>query len=387
MRMQVKRTRRRIKNLGGSCFSTQSNPRYSSTWYRPIYSYDIEYMEDVVGAPQAYNPLLHIKYEVVPHRFIGQYVQSGTTYTRFGNAEIRASNDINFNAPPSLSITENDMKRALDQFEQQVDGRSVLTDFAEALELKSLFKDLPNMVDSVKQILGAKAFSKPLSSLTLTSELAIRPTLKMFSDYAAAVKGFDKKLKWIRKNQGKEIIQTVQGIPAETFVGTFAPIQAPSTPWSVGYSGRREIRRSNVTFRGHMLPMTDFESVYSLTANSFKLDTPLSTAWAVVPLSFVVDWFYKVGEKLEDLENSGIPMVTGATLLGVSHHLEITRYANMTYPGFGSQTTPAAFSVPVSSKLQRRVNIPNVVGSSLVGSGLSSSWRQMISAALIRARF
>lgn len=388
--MQKRRTRSKFIKPGGSSYATERSTatNYASTWYRPLSDHQVEFMDDVVGSPQAYNPLIHVKKTPVRHSAFDTRTTNGTVRTVSGNAELLAPNDISFSLPPSLSMTEAAMKRALDQFEQQVDGRSVLTDFAEMLELKTLFKDLPNMVDSVKQILGAKALSKPLSSLVLTSELAIRPTLGMFSDYAAAIKGFNKKLKWIRKNQGKRIIQTVKGLTDTVTESGYAPIQGPSFPWSVGFSSGRQIETSsNITFEGTMLPMDDFESIYGLTVNTFKLDTPLSTAWAVVPLSFVVDWFYKVGDYLEDLEDSGIPLVTGATLRGVAHHMKISRYANTCYPGYYTFRCPASFSVPVTSELTRRVHVPSVTPSSLVGTGLSSTWRSMISAALIRARF
>ncbi len=105
---------------------------------------------------------------------------------------------------------------------------------------------------------------------------------------------------------------------------------------------------------------------------------PLSVAWELVPYSFVVDWFYPIGNYLE--ARSSLSKLTGTFITSTK---TTRRRGGNVYPLGDIYTTFISQSVPfsyTSVNLKRNIGPPSILPPTLIPFGEALSWKRAVSA-------
>jgi len=179
-------------------------------------------------------------------------------------------------------------------------------------KLKSLSNLLRNATNYKAWLAYARSLEISIREMTfkdvanwhLAYSFGVKPLVDDIVALFKSLSGLQAKLAWFRKNQGKPV--------KVRFSKDLSKSNAPSG--GVTYDGSFErdetvIRHWSCWYRAHALivydtqKLSDLELALRVLCRQVGLDSPLGMAWETTPYSFLVDWVFKVGDWLDQVDS------------------------------------------------------------------------------------
>lgn len=207
-------------------------------------------------------------------------------------------------APPSVvdALSSIDLSNchsdALDFFkagctDQELDLSANLFEFKQIFHTFSFLKGkIKGLSDLIKR--GANAH--------LSYSFGIEPLVKDAVSLYESLTSLEKKVAWLRKSQGKVI-----PVRYKTDVTDLIPECGKTHTQSKEHTLYRKQRGFSGEYKAYALVQYDVSSLSDLelklrtVTRALGLDNPLSTAWELLPFSFLVDWVFSVGDFIGQL--------------------------------------------------------------------------------------
>lgn len=164
-------------------------------------------------------------------------------------------------------------------------------------EIPSYLKSLPQALKNLK--MNSKSIAKFSSGQYLAYQFGIAPLISDVKSSIESLRGLANHLKWLRAHEGKPVrVRYRKDISANN---------TPSTTFMPDATGTGQIRsmqyRAVYTATAVIVydvsGLTDLEIKTRTLLRSFGFDDPLGVVWELIPYSFIIDWFFKVGKFLE----------------------------------------------------------------------------------------
>lgn len=145
---------------------------------------------------------------------------------------------------------------------------------------------------------------KDVANWHLSYAFGVKPLVDDIFALFKSLSGLQAKLAWLRKNQGKPV--------KVRFSKDLSKIYAPSG--GTTYDGVFErdetiIRHYSCKYRAHALivydtqKLSDLELALRVLCRQVGLDAGLGMLWETIPYSFLVDWVFKVGDWLDQIDS------------------------------------------------------------------------------------
>lgn len=167
---------------------------------------------------------------------------------------------------------------------------------------------------------------------------------------------------------GRDIRQTIKKSARDsTEIVSEGTLMWDSTPNAYLYKYRETLSQQAVARTGYVVDITNADLA---TLASTGLDNPMLVAWELVPYSFVVDWFYKVGDFL-----SALSAFRGVTIRDKWQSLLVTQNSVVNYYGLPSNEAKSTESTTRWSRrwYQRLNTVTDPVFHIRKGTGLNAT--------------
>lgn len=241
----------------------------------------------------------HVKYAVARVRPTTVEAWADTSKSRFS----RWSNhpfvfrDLGLPSIPSLGSVHSE---AYDFFKSGgVDQEIDLS--ANLYEIKQVTGLFGQLKTSLQRLKGRKV-DLAVADTYLAYSFGIKPLISDALAVYKAITDVSLKLAWLRKNQGKPVKLTFR-----------KDLSKSNRPADILNSGGGIVRNNRVVInyecrymaycvaKYDVSQLTDLELKLRYFARTFGVDNPLGTAWELMPWSFVIDWFLRVGDWISAL--------------------------------------------------------------------------------------
>lgn len=197
---------------------------------------------------------------------------------------------------------------AVDQFSSTLDN-NYLEDIADLSGILEIVPDIPMLVRALVDIKRGK-LSGVVRLGDFLTELYLRLKFEILPDSRAIAELNEK---------GQILIDgfnRLEEVDRYVFYGKFT-FDLPDA-YVPNSSSNYLVTRSKVVFR-----MSDSSFIIALLKlNRSGLAPTLSNLWEVLPGSFIVDWFFRIGRRIQDVENSGL--LLALEIESFVHSYEIT---------------------------------------------------------------
>lgn len=208
---------------------------------------------------------------------------------------VRYEGDVAASFAFTLPIPELDLEGTINEAVTQAFGNIDISQAAALMSLAegqqtisslcSIFKRLIAILLDLKKLRLIKVFkrltAKEIANLWMEARYAIRPLFYEVNGIVAALRVHD---------NARPFRQTFRGSSSDSDSDTYDYVSGDARV----YANIRERVERTITVRSGVL--TAIEEASEL--NIWGFDQPLETVWEVIPFSFIVDWFFNVGQTI-----------------------------------------------------------------------------------------
>lgn len=134
----------------------------------------------------------------------------------------------------------------------------------------------------------------------LAWEFGIKPYLSDLEKLHGFLFSIKDRLAWLRKNQGKPVKVSFSKDVSSNFVrGKQGHATSSESEWWTTPTIKVQYRAyALITY--DLEALSDLELEARMLARALGFDNPLGVVWEAIPYSFVIDWFLKVGDFLDN---------------------------------------------------------------------------------------
>jgi len=216
---------------------------------------------------------------------------------------------------------------AFNEFSSQIPTDVSIANFL--YELKDLKGIIPNLRDGL---------AKGLNNGYLSWNFGIKPMLSDIGKLRNVVENVQKRLDWLRRNYGKPVkinfarnnIWQHPNLNEFPDIADVATLFLPPGQWSVLESYRADFKASGILTQ-RLIGLDDSLAVLKSLAAALGLNNPTAIVWEAIPYSFVVDWFFRLDDWIDQLAIS--PFKGTWDINGVTHSIKIQAKVGLWYRG------------------------------------------------------
>jgi len=369
--------------LIGPCYNTYTKPGAADILDGPYNTVLMTYYESIadrVNDPSTIKPVRHFRvFGNYGFTNAGTYWNSAGGYTGISNLCVYyAPEDIDTTLMPKFGGTDlSDASRAAyTQFSTQIPGHVDFFNFIRELpEVKDLAEAIANLLKKLLDV-------RHLRDGFLAYSFGLKPLLSDIKALSTIVQRVLDRLDWLRKTRNK---------PTKMNYFTRKDINTPfGYPSSSGFTTLFPCTQYSALFRAHCVLTQNLEGLDTIYgtilafASALGLLNPAKIIWNALKYSFVLDWFFKIGSFLDQLDAQPL---RGTWRLEQVHY-SITEYATFESwhrfdPNLGN---PWRLTGTVYAKRYLRALGLPVPATEFGVSGLSTN-QQALLAALLDQRF
>lgn len=175
---------------------------------------------------------------------------------------------------------------------------SLAVNLLEMKEIPRLFTEIPkivrNLTSSRKAYLGT-------ANAHLWYSFGLKPLVSDIKALVSVVRKLHDRIVWFRKNEGSPVRVRFSKDLSQALCP--APIKGSdvSGTWATRTTSFRARYQAHATVRYRTELLSDLELKTRTLVRAFGLDNPIEWAWERIPYSFVIDWFLKVGNFIENI--------------------------------------------------------------------------------------
>lgn len=216
-------------------------------------------------------------------------------------------------------------------------GYDALTFVAELGKLITMFRRLiPRLASLVSEtITNPKLRPEEVRNLWLEVRYGWRPLIYDMRDFTQTLEEFDAERRFYTERSG------------DTFQGEFETVHWDNIVQQYGTWDSRSSISWELSARG--------SAALLVTPPKFQTN-PVTTAWELVPYSFVIDWFFDIGSFLGSL--SALAISSDVTVAHGSY-LKISKVTNMSMVATNGASGSLTFSEPMVHTMEKTLRVPS----------------------------
>jgi len=295
-----------------SIVSTSRNFRYDGgnshlTLYytvpHPTWPTSYRFISDVIGNPTGVNPAYQVVMNSTVSRVSDFRNADGAFITKLENYPVLINPALMHTNGMIVTPTTADFGQwateAYNAFHDQIPREFSVGNFLYEL------RDIKGMIPKIES-----SISRTASSNFLAFEFGVKPFVGDLGKMLTLMETVSKRLKHLRDTAGKEVdLYFARKVEEPAGPTTFTIMQgADLDPYSYGgaaWKFRRVSYKGKFTASSKLIQnlegLSDMSSSVKAYAAGLGLNNPIAIVWEAIPYSFVIDWFFKVGNLLDTL--------------------------------------------------------------------------------------
>lgn len=206
---------------------------------------------------------------------------------------------------------------AWNKFRPVKPSASLGQDVGESRDLAKLFT--PKLL-SIRKILSkrsVKAYLELLSNDYLNYQFGWRPFLKSIGDALSTTRKLDRKIAWVRKNNGKWIkrkgtLRDTRVVTTGNASGATPALHSSYYPWGVRTGQTVTVETDRVWFEAkmkyyiHSLKTDKADNIITskLLQKFYGFELTPALVWELIPFSWLTDWFINIGDFMSNISNA-----------------------------------------------------------------------------------